>query len=791
MNVSESWLRTWANPKVSREELLHRLTMAGLEVDGVEPVSAAFSGVIVGEIVACEPHPDADKLHVTRVSIGCDEVQVVCGAPNARVGLKAPFATVGAVLPGDFKIKKAKLRGVESLGMLCAEEELGTALSDTDGLMELPSDAPVGMDIREYLDLDDVVAEISLTPNRADCLSLAGLAREVSANYQVPVCAPEISDVEPKSDRVFSVKVEAREACPRFVGRVIEGVNVEADTPLWMKQRLLRSGVRPLDPVVDVTNYVMLELGQPMHGYDLDLLNEGICVRYATQDEKVTLLDGSEHILTSDTLLIADQKKALGLAGIMGGKDSGINAKTQHIFLESAFFAPALLAGKARSYGLHTDASHRFERGVDSQLQRKAVERATALILSICGGEAGPVTEVVSGQFIPDMPQVKLRQEKVASLLGMSIDSSIIEPILLNLGLACKAVSESEWLVDVPSWRFDIAIEEDLIEEIGRIYGYDKLPVSSVPNQMNVVSIPEASASLSEIRQVLVSCGYSEAVNFSLVDPVWQEAFYPDLKPVQLQNPISNDMSVMRTSLLPGLVKALAYNQKRQQSRIRLFEEGQRFIQQFDYIEQTHWVSAVIFGSQLPEGWTSEGKPCDFYDMKGDLEALLDVSGASFTFEQGTHKALHPGQTAAVLKQEKIVGHIGAVHPGILKKLSVKGPVYAFEIEKEALLDGDVIQFESLSKYPEVRRDIAIIVANQITCEQVMSIVRTESGEWLTDVRLFDVYSGKGIEDGQKSFALGLTWRHPSRTLKDNEISDLFDNLVTALGNGVKATLRK
>lgn len=791
MNVSESWLRTWANPKVSREELLHRLTMAGLEVDGVEPVSAAFSGVIVGEIVACEPHPDADKLHVTRVSIGCDEVQVVCGAPNARVGLKAPFATVGAVLPGDFKIKKAKLRGVESLGMLCAEEELGTALSDTDGLMELPSDAPVGMDIREYLDLDDVVAEISLTPNRADCLSLAGLAREVSANYQVPVCAPEISDVEPKSDRVFSVKVEAREACPRFVGRVIEGVNVEADTPLWMKQRLLRSGVRPLDPVVDVTNYVMLELGQPMHGYDLDLLNEGICVRYATQDEKVTLLDGSEHILTSDTLLIADQKKALGLAGIMGGKDSGINAKTQHIFLESAFFSPALLAGKARSYGLHTDASHRFERGVDSQLQRKAVERATALILSICGGEAGPVTEVVSGQFIPDMPQVKLRQEKVASLLGMSIDSSIIEPILLNLGLACKAVSESEWLVDVPSWRFDIAIEEDLIEEIGRIYGYDKLPVSSVPNQMNVVSIPEASASLSEIRQVLVSCGYSEAVNFSLVDPVWQEAFYPDLKPVQLQNPISNDMSVMRTSLLPGLVKALAYNQKRQQSRIRLFEEGQRFIQQFDYIEQTHWVSAVIFGSQLPEGWTSEGKPCDFYDMKGDLEALLDVSGASFTFEQGTHKALHPGQTAAVLKQEKIVGHIGAVHPGILKKLSVKGPVYAFEIEKEALLDGDVIQFESLSKYPEVRRDIAIIVANQITCEQVMSIVRTESGEWLTDVRLFDVYSGKGIEDGQKSFALGLTWRHPSRTLKDNEISDLFDNLVTALGNGVKATLRK
>ncbi|WP_281648721.1 phenylalanine--tRNA ligase subunit beta [Parendozoicomonas sp. Alg238-R29] len=794
MKFSEQWLRSWVNPDASTEELVSKITMAGLEVDEYEAVAPEFSGVVVGEIVACEQHPDADKLRVTKVTNGTEEFQVVCGAPNARVGIKIPFAMVGAVLPGNFKIKKARLRGVESFGMLCGDDEIGLASERADGIMELPLDAPVGADIREYLQLDDTIIDVDLTPNRGDCLSIAGLAREVSANFLADVTVAEIEDVVADIDDTFEVNLEATEACPRFVGRVLRNVNIKAATPIWMVERLRRSGVRSIDPVVDVTNYVMLELGQPMHGYDLDRLSGSIRVRMAEAGEKLLMLDGTEQELNANTLVIADEEKALGIAGVMGGEYSGVNEDATSIFLESAFFDKIGIAGKARQYGLHTDASHRFERGVDYQLQSKAIERATRLILDICGGQAGPVVEVACEEALPKARTVILHRQKVTDLLGVELPADHIAPLLTCLGLELTETVEDQWSVAVPSWRFDISIEEDLVEEVGRIYGYNNLPDTIPLAELRLKTIDESTVRMSELRRVLVARGYREAINYSFIDPSLHQAFDPERVAEPLANPISSEMSVMRTSLLPGLVTAMRYNLNRQQNRVRLFETGQIFIREGDQLTQDLWLGGAVCGSRNPESWHGSDEPVDFFDLKGDLIALFKRVGneAEYSFRAADKcSALHPGQCAEILRDGKVVGVIGRLHPSVAKTVSVDTPVYLFEISADVLMAGDVTAFRELSRFPEVRRDMALVLDETTAAADVEAVIRSKAGEWLRDIRLFDVYSGKGVEKGKKSLALGVTWRHAERTLNDEEINDLFACIAAALEAELGGTLRQ
>ncbi|WP_341303253.1 phenylalanine--tRNA ligase subunit beta [Pseudomonas sp. TMP25] len=792
MKFSEKWLRSWVNPQVLRDDLVARLSMAGLEVDSVSLVAGVFSGVVVGEVLSTEPHPDADKLRVCQVSSGAETFQVVCGAPNVRPGLKIPFAMIGAELPGDFKIKKAKLRGVDSNGMLCSASELQIS-EDNDGLMELPADAPVGQDIRTYLDLDDASIEVDLTPNRGDCLSLAGLAREVGALYAAPVTRPVVAVVTPSHDEVRPVEILAAHACPRYLGRVVRNVDLSKPTPLWMVERLRRADVRSIDAAVDITNYVMLELGQPMHAFDLAEINDGIRVRMAEEGEKLVLLDGQEVSLRSDTLVIADHNRALAIAGVMGGEHSGVNDKTRDLFLESAFFDTIAIAGKARSYGLHTDASHRFERGVDWQLAREAMERATGLLLDIVGGEAGPIIEVVKHKYLPNVAPVTLRAERIEQMLGLKMDDAEIVRLLAALGLSVRADGEAQWQVDVPSHRFDISLEVDLIEELARLYGYNRLPVRYPQARLAPQSKAEAAIELPALRRLLVARGYQEAITYSFIDPKLFELFNPGVSPLLLANPISADMAAMRSSLWPGLVKALEYNLNRQQSRVRLFESGLRFVGQLDGLQQEPMLSGVICGARVPEGWAHSRDDVDFYDIKADVEALLASAGAGdgFAFLPGEHAALHPGQTARIEREGRLVGFLGAIHPELSKVLGLDRAVYMFELVLGEITQGFMPKFQELSKFPEVRRDLAVLVERDVPAQDLLDAIREAAGEWLTDLKLFDVYHGKGIDPQRKSLAVGLTWQHPSRTLNDDEVSATTLNILTCLEQRFNATLRK
>lgn len=795
MKISEQWLREWVNPDASTAELVETITMAGLEVDGTEPVAAAFTSVVVGEIIAVEQHPDADKLRVCQVAGGGETVQVVCGAPNARVGLKVPFATVGAVLPGEgdkgFQIKKAKLRGVESFGMLCAEQELGLSEA-SEGLMELAADAPVGVSLREYLGLDDTVIEIDLTPNRADCLSVAGVALEVGVLYKAPVTAVEIPPVAPQIDDTFPVEILAGADCPRYVGRVIRGVDISQPSPLWMQEKLRRSGIRSIDAVVDVTNYVMMELGQPMHAFDLNQLSGGIRVRLASAGEKLTLLDGQELALSSDALLIADHDKALALAGIMGGENSGVSTATKDIFLESAFFAPLKIAGRARAYGLHTDSSHRFERGVDYQLQTAAIERATQLLLDIVGGQPGPVIEVDSEADLPEAATIELRAARIEKLLGLEVSRAEVKEMLTRLGMSVTD-SYDGWQVVPPSWRFDIAIEADLLEEIARIYGYNRLPVTHINSDLVLKPKAETKVGLAAIRRQLIARGYQEAVTYSFVEPKLQEWVCPGQESVALRNPISADMSVMRLSLWPGLLSAMRHNLNRQQSRVRLFESGLTFIPQDGGLPvQEAMLAGAITGRRAPESWTENGEAVDFYDLKGDLESVLGLSGnnTEFRFERTEHPALHPGQSAAIYRAEERVGVIGALHPQLQKKLDFSQPCFVFEVKLSAITDSSLPKFTELSKFPEVRRDLAMLINREIEAKSVLESVREAAGEHLKNLRLFDIYEGKGIDLKEKSLALGLTYQHSSRTLNEDEVNASIDDVVKLLEQRFGATLR-
>nr|WP_299240944.1 phenylalanine--tRNA ligase subunit beta [uncultured Halomonas sp.] len=799
MKFSEQWLREWVSPELSTQALADQITMAGLEVDAVEAVAAKFEGVLVAEVVAKEPHPDADKLNVCQVDDGSgNPVQVVCGAPNVAVGQKVPFAQVGAVLPGDFKIKKAKLRGVESRGMICSASELGLEEETSPGILELPLSAPVGQSLRDWMSLDDSTIDVDLTPNRGDCLSLKGMAREVGVLNRLTLNSPDLAPQASSHGDVFPVRLSAPEQCPRYVGRVIKNIDVTAPTPLWMVERLRRSGLRSIDAVVDITNYVMLELGQPLHAFDLANLEGAIDVRSARPGERLVLLDGQDVALREGTLVIADDAKALAIAGVMGGEHSGVGPQTRDVFLESAFFTPLAIAGQARSYGLHTDASHRFERGVDFELPRQAAERATALLVEVAGGEPGPLNETVSAEHLPDERRVRLCGSRIEQCLNIRLPDTEIVDILERLGMQ---VSRDEadvgdkadaWLVKIPSWRFDIAIEEDLIEELARIHGYNRLPVRRPAARLGLVADDEHRQPLTRLRRQLVARGYQEAITYSFVAPELQALLVPDMAAPRLANPISSDMAVMRASLFPGLVKALIHNLNRQQSRIRLFETGLVFQGELDSVEQIPMLSGLICGPRDPEGWAARRDDVDFFDLKGDVESLLKLGGneESWRFEPAEHPALHPGQTARLLHEGEAVGWLGALHPALRAELGIKPEVFLFEMRLEALTQGRLPAFNAMSRYPEVRRDLALVISDDIPVQALLDTLRECAGDWLTDLHLFDVYRGAGITQGNKSIALGLTWQHPSRTLNDAEINQLIDTIVTETSQRFGAELR-
>ena len=794
MKFSEKWLREWVNPAVSSQTLCDQLSMAGLEVDGLDPVAGEFSGVVVGEVVDCGQHPDADKLRVTKVNVGAQELlDIVCGAPNCRLGIKVAVATVGAILPGNFKIKKAKLRGQPSMGMLCSFSELGIS-DDHDGIIELPADAPVGQDLREYLVLDDFSIEVDLTPNRADCLGIRGLAREVGVLNQVAVCVPEINQVQPSIADQRNIQLQAPQACPRYLGRVIKNINLNVSTPIWMQEKLRRSGVRSIDPVVDVTNFVLLELGHPMHAFDHDKLHGDVIVRMANSGEKLTLLDGNEVTLNSNTLVIADEQKALAMAGIFGGLDSGVTKSTQHIFLESAFFAPDAIMGKARQYGLHTDASHRYERGVDPQLQRTAMERATALLLQIVGGEAGPIVEGLSEADLPAARAVTLRKSRLTRVLGQDIENNLVTDMLTRLGLEVEINGDS-WVTHVPAYRFDISIEEDLIEEVARIFGYNNISEVSPTAKLKMLGSKEQAINLNSLKHTLVNRDYHEAITYSFVDPKIQSQLYPDIAALVLPHPISSEMSAMRVSLWTGLLQSVSYNQKRQQSRVRLFESGLRFIPDESEkagVRQENVIAGVISGNDSAEHWAKADRAVDFYDIKADVEALLahTANSSAFEFVATQHSALHPGQSAAIYLQERCVGIVGAVHPKFAKTLGLNGKTFVFELDLAAIGVKKLPLAKEVSKFPANRRDIAIVVEEDKVVGEILSYIEKFGGNQLVGLNLFDVYRGKGIEAGYKSLAISLTLQDAMRTLEEHEIQAGVDSILSHLSEKFGASLR-
>ncbi len=794
MKFSESWLREWVNPAISTDELTHQITMAGLEVDDVVPVAGTFNGVKVGQVVACAGHPDADKLRITKVDVGEAELlDIVCGAPNCRQGLKVAVATVGAILPGDFKIKKAKLRGQPSHGMLCSFSELGIDI-ESDGIMELPQDAEIGKDFRDFLDLDDVTIDVDLTSNRADCFSLRGLAREVGVLNRAEVATPAVKAVAPVIDDQVSVDVQAADACPRYLGRVVKNVDVSAATPIWMQEKLRRSGIRSIDPVVDITNYVLLEQGQPMHAFDLDKIDGGIVVRLAQQGEKLTLLDGNEAELNSDTLLICDHNKPLAIGGIFGGEASGVTTATKNVLLECAFFAPDAIRGRARSYGLHTDSSMRFERGVDYARQVECMERATQLLIDICGGEAGPIAGFESQAHLPKANTVTLRRTKLDALLGHEIPSNDVTEILTRLG--CDVTeTEQGWTAVAPSWRFDIAIEQDLIEEVGRIYGYDNIPNQAPVAALSMNLHKEADQPLKRVRDLLVDRGYHEAITYSFVEPEQQKLVVPDVEALILPFPISADMSAMRLGLIQGLLNTVVHNQKRQQSRVRLFESGLRFIPDEtaeNGMRQESMLAGVIAGSRSEEHWDMETNTVDFYDLKGDLEVILELTAneKAYSFSATQHPALHPGQAAAIMLDGKPVGVIGTVHPELERAFGLNGRTIVFEIEWDAINSRALPEAVAVSKFPSNRRDIALVVNETIASGDVVAACLQAGGEFLTDAGLFDVYTGKGVEEGHKSLAIALTLQSVERTLEDADIAGAVDAIVAAVAEQFGATLR-
>ena len=787
MKFAESWLREHVAFDASRDELAARLTDIGLEVEDITVLGAALDGVVVAEIEACEKHPEADRLQVCRVRAGSEVVQIVCGAPNARAGLKAPLARVGAVLPGGIAIKAAKLRGVESFGMLCSAKELGID-ADASGLLELPADAPVGSALADYLGLPDATIELKLTPNRADCFSVRGIAHDVAAATGSTVRPMAIDAVPVQSQAAIDVALSAGADCPRYAGRVVEGVNPAARTPLWMAERLRRSGLRPISPLVDITNYVMLELGQPMHAFDADRLVGPVGVRRARAGETLTLLDAREVALDGEFLLITDADRPVALAGVMGGFDTRVTDATTRVFLESAHFAPGAIAGRARRLGLHTDASHRFERGVDPQLPRRALERATALVLEIMGGQAGPVCEATLDAHLAAPSAVLLRAARLRRVLGIDVPGAEVERILAALGMQVQAV-EGGWQVTPPSSRFDIAIEEDLIEEVVRIHGYDRVPLHAPAGQLALLPQPESVLPVDAVKARLVARDYQEAISLAFLDARTLAHWGLDAGALALRNPLSAELGVMRPSLLPGLVQAAQRNLARQTARVRLFEVGNVFAAEAP--EQAR-IAALAVGPARAEQWSAKARAVDFHDLKGDLESLLALAGPqpALRFEAGAPGWLHPGRSATVRRAGEVIGWIGHLHPALLKALDLDSDVVVFELALDAVRARAVPRAGALSRFPSVRRDIAVVVGADTPWSALADSLRGALGAQLRDLVLFDQYTGPGLEAGARSLAIGLILQDVSRTLTDGDADAAVAAALAALQRDCNAHLR-
>jgi phenylalanyl-tRNA synthetase beta chain len=792
MQFSEQWLRTFVDPQLDSDALGHLLTMAGLEVEEADPAAPAFSGVVVAQIVEAEKHPNADKLKLCKVDAGRGEpLQIVCGAPNAAAGMKVPCATVGAVLPGDFSIKAAKLRGVESFGMLCSARELGLS-EDHGGLYALPEDAPIGTDIRLYLGLDDTLFTIKLTPNRADCLSLEGVAREVAAVTGAAFRPTEVSPVAPTIDARRAIVLDAPQACPRYCGRILRGVDAKAPTPDWMVRRLARSGIRSIGALVDVTNYVMLELGQPLHAFDNTRLQGAIHVRFPRAGEQVLLLNEQTVAPAPDTLLIADEQRALALAGIMGGEESGVTLETTEVFLESAFFAPEAIAGRARSYGFSSDASHRFERGVDFDLANRALERATRLILDICGGDAGPVEEAVAPEALPSRSPVLLRTARARRVLGITLDDAAIQSLLERVHLKVERDGE-DFRVTPPSWRFDIEIEVDLVEELARLYGYDNIPAVAPQGSLMMTPSSEHRRPVWDVRHLLAGRGYQEVVNFAFVEEAWERDFCANEDPIRLANPIASQLSVMRSSLIAGLVGNLATNRKRQIDRVRVFEVARVFQRKADGepvagFHQSMRVAGLAAGTALPEQWGERGRAVDFFDVKADVEALF--APRQLTFETLSHPALHPGRAANVLLDGHAVGFVGELHPVWVQRYDLGSAPVVFEVELDAALQSRMPAYREISRMPAVFRDLALVVGLDVTVARVIETLRAVAPEVVKDIALFDVYHGKGIDPDKKSLAFRVLMQDTQRTLEDAEVDAAVAVLVQQAETALGARLR-
>lgn len=787
MKLSYNWLREWIDPKVSAEALTTRITLAGLESDAAPMTEATPTGVVVGRIVKAERHPQADKLQVCEVDVGnSTPLQIVCGASNARVGIHVPCATVGAKLPG-IEIKQAKLRGVDSFGMLCSAKELGLG-DKSEGLLELDREAKPGTPIAQHLGFDDDILNLELTPNRGDCLSVLGLAREVAALYRLPLRRPDTASIPVTGHKQIEVKLDEASSCSAYAGRVITGLNAEASTPDWMRERLRRSGIRSIHPVVDITNYVLLELGQPMHAFDCAKLNGGIHVRKARAGETLALLNEQTVTLNHSELVIADERSALALAGVMGGTESSVTRTTTDIFFESACFAPESVALTGRRHKLNSDSLYRFERGVDPALQREALERATQLTLQICGGEAHPIT--FAGREQPEACTVRLRHSRVRQLLGIHIDAQEIESLLAQLGLKLVKDDANTWQAQVPNHRYDLRIEHDLIEEIARLYGYDRIVAQPYAAQIAPSRPAEAQRSLARSKDLLTARGWQEAITLSFVDPRIQSALTPDTAAIPLDNPIAETLAVMRTTLWSGLIPAWLHNHQRQQKRVRLFETGVCFEASGERIVETPRIGGLVTGAAQSEQWGNPSRAVDFYDLKADVIALLGHAATEYRFEPATHPALHPGRSARILRGPLEVGWIGEMHPQVVKQLDLPEAPYLFELDWVSIRDVAVPRSQPLSDFPSSRRDLAIVVSESVTAQQICDAAKRSGGNLLQNVFVFDIYRGKGLSDACKSVALGLIFNDYSRTLTVEEVEAAMTAITASLKGELGAAIR-
>ncbi len=799
MQVSETWLREWADPPWDARTLASRLTMGGFEIEGSVPAAPAFSGVVVGRVLECAKHPKADKLSLCTVTTdGSNRLQIVCGAANARAGLVVAVAVPGATLPGNVTIKATRVRDVESQGMLCSARELGMG-EESDGILELPADLPLGRDLRTALGLDDAILEVNVTPNRGDALSVRGLAREVAALSGVPLRNQTGRTVPAARDERFAVTLSAP-GCPKFVSRIVRGVDNRARSPFWLRERLRRAGLRAISPVVDITNYVMLELGAPMHAYDLAKLDQAIDVRYARAGERTTLLDGNEIALDPQVLVISDRSGPVGIAGVMGGAGTAVSDATTDVLFECAWFEPAVVAATSRRFGLLTDAAQRFERAVDPRAQEESVERATELLLQVAGGRAGQLQVTQKDGALPAAKAIALRGTRVAMLIGMEVPQARVEQVLRALGMQIQTDTSTRrqgsgapaWVVTPPSWRADVTLEVDLIEEVARVVGYEQVPEIDAPVPQAFAPLPEACVPPERALLLLADRGYQEAITYTFVDPATQSLLFPQAQALALSNPISADMSVMRVSLWPGLLAVARENLRRQQQRVRLAEWGRKFVFEKGKLTELDTICGVVAGSSWPEQWGERGRPVDFFDVKSDLQALIELTGVSeeFSFASDSLPCLHPGRAARIHRNGIAMGWLGELHPRLVRALDLTYPPLVFELETDQALTAKLPDFEEFSRFPSIRRDIAVVVDESTPLQALREHVSVSANKLLRDLRVFDVFRGPGVESGRKSVALGLILQETTRTLTDQDADGIVAAVKERLRRELNASIR-